>query len=750
MNPQDIFDFKLVDSFHGYNSANDKTKLRPGFLIRGSKNVYKRLSGTMASRPGLKRRGAASSTDAGIKSSYDWATSLGTVRPLRVCNNKLQVESDILVDGTPIWYDLLETSTLASPAASLTRFVFDSWWDDIEKVDTLLMVRGDNNILSWTGGMALFSSAALTTASGVTAVVAAPTAGGSGYAVGDLLLINSGGGNAQLRVDAVNAGAVTSVSLYLSGSGYTVGSGKITAAQTGSGINCTIEISTVGNVYSLTKTGTTTWAQSGFKVVTTQRSTGSLNSEKKIMINGAEFTYQGGTDTTTLSGVLGGDPTGTAANTVIIQSVIVSASKPVSGFIADFIRVVGNQAQVGSYTSRIVWQSSDSTVIATATAAAKIGYLNYTNVNGHVTGDPDFLVLDSLPTGIGEKDGRICVFAGNNELYLITPNTNVSVSFTGSDGEVRYVYNKVDKVLLPGLTSALAHEFIGNFEGNLVWLDQGNQLRALGTFTNLNATKPVMLSLPVQSELSEDDFTGGHLKVAEDTIYLTAPNTGRDWMYVSREVVRDDGSVASERFWNPPQIRGISRFATIEGVFYGHSNAHPEIFQIWDTGQWFDDGQPVDGEAEEIPYTWVMRFSYQNHARPQGKLDFDMAYYEGYMPGGGSILGRVYLDYQGASGTREIEMNTDDFAANLYTGNAPTSIGEETPGSEPYGDGIIEESGDQELVPKFRAIRNIPQPKSVYEYALELYSIEADSRFELSQIGVNAKLSPNVPSELRK
>jgi hypothetical protein len=37
------FDFKLVDSFLGYNSASDKTKVRPGTLIRGSKNVYKKL-----------------------------------------------------------------------------------------------------------------------------------------------------------------------------------------------------------------------------------------------------------------------------------------------------------------------------------------------------------------------------------------------------------------------------------------------------------------------------------------------------------------------------------------------------------------------------------------------------------------------------------------------------------------------------------------------------------------------------------
>src|SRR3990167_5283251 len=112
-NPQlsNTFDFTLIEDFPGYNSASDKTKIDPGFLIRGSKNVYKKLSGTIASRPGLKRRGSADSTDAGVKAEFVWNTNVDTTRPLRICNNKLQVESDIVTTGTYVWYDLLVTST---------------------------------------------------------------------------------------------------------------------------------------------------------------------------------------------------------------------------------------------------------------------------------------------------------------------------------------------------------------------------------------------------------------------------------------------------------------------------------------------------------------------------------------------------------------------------------------------------------------------------------------------------------------
>ena len=94
-------------------------------------------------------------------SSYEWYTSLNTTHPLRVCNNKLQVESEL--SGSYVWYDLVETSTLSSPAATYTRFVFDSWWDNTEKKDRVLMVRGDDKILHWSGGITKVASGTVNT-----------------------------------------------------------------------------------------------------------------------------------------------------------------------------------------------------------------------------------------------------------------------------------------------------------------------------------------------------------------------------------------------------------------------------------------------------------------------------------------------------------------------------------------------------------------------------------------------------------
>src|SRR3990167_1779926 len=358
--------FDLLENFGGYNSSSDRTRLEENFLVRGSKNVTKLLNGNIGSREGIKRRGTVDSTDAGVKSSFEWETSVGTDRHLRVANGKLEVESDILVEGEYVWYELFETSTLDSlPTATLTRFVFDTWWDNDEKTDRLLFVRGDENIFHWSGGMALVSSATADT---------------------------------------------------------------------------------------ITKTGTETWAEAGFATQVTD--------EKKIIISEVEYTYTGGETTTQLTGVTP-SPAALAANAVVIQSVIKSAyldeGTTMAGFDADFLRVIGNQVWLGSYTSRVVWISSANSI------GGELGFLKYNQAGALVNGDPDAIVLDTPARGIGVKDGNAVIFAGDSDFYIVKPNDDLAISQAAvllAGGSSRVVINRVEKKKLPGLQTALGHEFI--------------------------------------------------------------------------------------------------------------------------------------------------------------------------------------------------------------------------------------------------------------------------------------------------
>lgn len=173
----DNFEVDLVSSFEGYASSIDPTNASSKVLIQGSKNVYKKSSGTYANRPGRKLYDATTdSTLAGIKSGFVWNTSLGASLILRVANSKLQVYST--VTGAGVWYDLMTS-------LSKTRFVFDSWWHNNDKKDKLLFVIGDANIYDWSGGIAKFVSATSTV---ITLDRSAATAG---FASSGTVVINS-------------------------------------------------------------------------------------------------------------------------------------------------------------------------------------------------------------------------------------------------------------------------------------------------------------------------------------------------------------------------------------------------------------------------------------------------------------------------------------------------------------------------------------------------------------------------------
>jgi len=621
----DNFKFNLVSDWKGYNSTRDKTILDPGFLVRGSKNVYKKLSGTIANRPGLLKRGASDTTEAGVKSSFEWETSLGATRVIRVSNNKLQVEYDL------VWYELFITSTLVNPAATLTRFVFDPWWDNTEKKDRLLMVNGSSDLMHWSGGIATISG---------------------------------------------------------------------------------------GTLDTITKSDTSkTWAQEGFATNT--------SGEKKIIIDGVEYTYTGGENTTTLTGVTPNAASLTNGS-LAIQAVMSSTNTPAAGFNNDYIRVIGNQAYVGSYTSRVCYVSGSS------------NFANYTVPTPRGAGDPELLTLDGTGKGIGVRNGHAFISAGISDWYEVSFNDiTVGTNLTQQ--------TSVDKKPTAVLSAAYAHEFIDMVGDDIVYLSQDQQLRVIGTFRNLFQSKNPLLSLNVQSEFSEEDFTGGHLRSIGDTIYITAPNNGRDWMHQTREIVDAYGNITAERLWHPPQVRNISRFAVISGVIYGHSNANPMIYQVWDTDQWVDDSST----DEQIPYACVMRTVYSSDKNRLALISFDKTGYEGYMTQGTLLNANIYFDYQGAAALQNVTINDNFNPAKFFSGTVGISFGQSTFGDNPLGDGLTPESNDQELLPKFRAICDV-NPTDCFEFAFEIYSTEADCRWEIISVGTNAEESTNQAVFLRR
>lgn len=139
------FEFETVDQWLGYNSANDKTKLPANVAVQGSLNMYKKLSGNWATRPGLKRLGDANSTLSAISSEFVWNTSWGATYILLISDSTLFV----VVDN--VFYELQGSLTE-------TRYVFDKWWNDSAKHDECLFVNGTDDMFMWGGGFGFISS----------------------------------------------------------------------------------------------------------------------------------------------------------------------------------------------------------------------------------------------------------------------------------------------------------------------------------------------------------------------------------------------------------------------------------------------------------------------------------------------------------------------------------------------------------------------------------------------------------------
>lgn len=145
------FEFpNLLNNFGGYNSSRDKTNINEAFYVGGSQNVYKKINGNLANRPGLQRRGEANSTFSEVSSEFVWYTSWGETYPMWVTNSTLQVEVN------EVWYTIQGSLTA-------TRYVFDKWWDNTLKKDKAVFVNGSSNIYSWAGGVTTIASTTVNT-----------------------------------------------------------------------------------------------------------------------------------------------------------------------------------------------------------------------------------------------------------------------------------------------------------------------------------------------------------------------------------------------------------------------------------------------------------------------------------------------------------------------------------------------------------------------------------------------------------
>jgi hypothetical protein len=599
----------MIHTWGGYVSSVDRTNIAENLLVRGSQNVYKKLSGTIANRNGLKRLGIANTAYSPCSSEFVWNTSWGASYIMVVSNSNLYV----VINN--VWYSLLSGLTK-------TRYVFDKWYNSTEAKDRVLFVKGDSDIQHWSGGFATISS---------------------------------------------------------------------TTANT------------------ITKTGSTSWQQAGFSTT---------DGEKTIVINGNTYTYTGGESTTTLTGVAG-DPTGEAKGSTVLQSVITTSNKPSAGFNNDIIKVINNQVYIASYTSRLVYISSNT------------NFTNYTIPTPRVAGSPELLTLDGTVKGIGVRQGQPHIGFGASSWAIIT-FTDVTVGTTLTQKTT------VDVKPVALLQAPYAHEFIDSVGDNLIYLAQDQQVRQFGNTNNAYVSTYPSLSQEIARELEQETFTGGGLRSIGEFIYVTAPNSGKTYLYQVRTAVDPNGNLVAERLWHSPFILNATFIDQINGVVIAFSNSNPQIYQVWNTGQYHDDS-PSD---EPLPYTSIMALGYRGEQRRQGLWSFDKNFTEGYLTFGTTLNCIINYNYQGATNSISTIINSPERPAFIFN-TTLNSLGDNSLGDEPLGNGgITETAQDPDALPKFKVINSLALI-NCFEWQPVFYSETADSQWEILANAQNATVEPD-------
>ncbi|KKK70879.1 hypothetical protein LCGC14_2919560, partial [marine sediment metagenome] len=193
-----------------------------------------------------------------------------------------------------------------------------------------------------------------------------------------------------------------------------------------------------------------------------------------------------------------------------------------------------------------------------------------------------------------------------------------------------------------------------------------------------------------------------------------------------------DGGI--RRFWQPPQILPIRPFSIIAGALYGHSNAVPETYLLFNgTSDGVFDGIPV---ADKLPINAKAVLAYRTFGKRENLKNHDEYYVEGNISASTNDLGFT-LRYDFGGFTQEIlkEIDGTDNTILLESLDA-TSLGQQPLGTQPLGGSVQEPPS----LARFRVYFEIP--KEDYHELQEIFeSNGVDQIWEVLATGGNVKFS---------
>lgn len=446
---------------------------------------------------------------------------------------------------------------------------------------------------------------------------------------------------------------------------------------------------------TITKQGTSTWAEDRFLVAGT----------RTVIIDGITYTYTGGEGTTTLTGVTP-DPTlgGHSVGDIIHQGLRTTANTPSSGVDNDVIIVHKNQLYLGDTARRDLYISTNT------------DYTDFTTIaSPRIPGNAALLTLDSAVVGLAVQEDAVYVTAGKNDWY--------QVNFTLSSDNTKEAIT-VQKLKSGTQQAAQSQEMIGNIKNSIVFISNEPTFDSLGRIENIITPQSVPLSDPIKLDFEGYDFTNAHVKYFRNQTFIALPAESLVLIYDHENA-----------YWQPPQTLPIVRLAIIGGELYGHCSSVPETYKLFDTTVQTDDGNPINHVAV---------FAYRNFGKRYRKKNFNEYYTEGYI-GGSTIINATYkFDFGGFTNILTKDIDASDPGI-IFSTTTDGSLGKVPLGHSPLGSITDSVSG----LPKFRIMHGLAK-NAFYEYSVEYSTNEEGYQWQLLAHGGNVMESTSDAIEIKR
>lgn len=375
---------------------------------------------------------------------------------------------------------------------------------------------------------------------GITALNATPTAGGTGYIVGDLFNITTGGTVGKGRVVSVSAGGVvTAVELYSAGLTYTTGTGKATTVISGVGTGLTVEITSIGTVGRITTATNVNLAQ-GDSITLAGIVEAAWNTTYTILAIDS---------LTTFDIIITATATAAASNSQS-TTVIVDASKnwAVNEHAGKIIKLDVAGTSPTTQLRRITSNTANTITVATIVAGVN-GTSRYVIMQPEALGnDRQFKAPNEGPTGRATGGStttlidstkawqtnqwanyriRIVAGTGVGSEFAITSNTATTLTYSAQgftpDATTKYrimdTFGTMTAASTTTITDTTKNWIVNQWAGKRVVITSGTGQRQEGTIASNTAT---VLTLSVAITLPDTTSTYSILAIAPRSTGVSA------------------------------------------------------------------------------------------------------------------------------------------------------------------------------------------------------------------------------------